>query len=288
MKINRMLLAGLAALACLVPATAAAAKPAATQKQYYLALGDSLSRGAQPNSSGVTLPTRQGYPNDLFTWERQHVKGLALKELGCLGETTTTMIKGGICKYAAGSQLNAAVAFLKANAGHIAFVTIDIGANDVDQCVNTSTGAINLKCVARGEATIKKNLPKIASALRKAAGTKVPIVGMTYYDPFLAQWFAGSSGQQEAGLSQQLAREVNGEITTAYKATNVAIAHVDSAFLTYKPFTDTELFEGGQVPVAVAGICQLTWMCAASPVGPNIHANPAGYALIASVFEGKL
>jgi hypothetical protein len=40
----------------------------------------------------------------------------------------------------------------------------------------------------------------------------------------------------------------------------------------------------GLVPLNVAVICKLTWMCAAPPVGPNIHANVAGYAAIAVTF----
>jgi hypothetical protein len=38
-------------------------------------------------------------------------------------------------------------------------------------------------------------------------------------------------------------------------------------------------------------ICKLTWMCAPSPVGPNIHANKTGYGVIAGAFSrvlGKL
>jgi lysophospholipase L1-like esterase len=195
------------------------------------------------------------------------------------------MMKGGICRYAAGSQLKAAVKFLRAHKGQVALVTIDIGANDVDNCV-TSSG-FNLKCLAKGEASIKKNVPKIAGALRAAAGPKVPIFGMTYYDPFLADWFNGTNGQQEAEASQGLAKAVNGEITKAYKSKQVRVAFVAAAFHTYKPFTDTTNLHWRKVPVAVAEICKLTWMCAPAPRGPNIHANAAGYAEIAAVFENK-
>jgi hypothetical protein len=34
----------------------------------------------------------------------------------------------------------------------------------------------------------------------------------------------------------------------------------------------------------VAFICQLTWMCAPPPEGPNIHANESGYGVIAQEF----
>ncbi len=282
---SKLIAAAVVAAGCLMPASAAAAKPAGAHHEYYLALGDSLARGAQPNAKGTTVPTNQGYANDTYAHERSKISGLTLKDIGCLGETTTTMMKGGICKYAAGSQLGQAVKFLRAHKGSTAFVTIDIGANDVDNCV-TSSG-FNFKCIAKGEASIQKNVPKIAEALRKAAGKKVPIVGMTYYDPFLAEWFSGTKGKEEAAASQGLAKTVNGDITKAYKSKEVEVAYVAAAFHTYKPFTDTTTYKSQKVPVAVAEICKLTWMCAPAPRGPNIHANAQGYAEIASVFERK-
>jgi hypothetical protein len=42
------------------------------------------------------------------------------------------------------------------------------------------------------------------------------------------------------------------------------------------------------VPLNVARICQWTWMCAPPPVGPNIHANDAGYHVIADTFAAQL
>jgi len=38
----------------------------------------------------------------------------------------------------------------------------------------------------------------------------------------------------------------------------------------------------------VARICQWTWMCAPAPLGPDIHANTAGYGVIAKAFEAVL
>jgi hypothetical protein len=38
------------------------------------------------------------------------------------------------------------------------------------------------------------------------------------------------------------------------------------------------------VPLNVAVICQLTYMCVPPPVGPNIHANRIGYSVIAATF----
>jgi lysophospholipase L1-like esterase len=284
------------ALAALLPASAALAKTHHHKKpkpkpSYYLALGDSLSRGAQPfgpvQSSGLdqTVPTNQGYVNDLFKTEKKKIKGLKLEQLGCLGETTTTMMSGGICHYAAGNQLAQAVRFIHKH--KISLITIDIGANDIDNCVS-ATGSINLPCVQAGEQTIQTNVPKIAQTLRKAAGKKVKIVGMTYYDPFLAEWLTGPSGHVVAEESVQLAQTVNGDLTNDYEAQSFKVADVATAFDTYTPVTTTTSSPFGTVPVAVAEVCEMTWMCQASPKGPNIHANATGYKLIAKTFVGAL
>jgi lysophospholipase L1-like esterase len=274
------------ALVCLLP-TAALAK---TKPSYYLALGDSLARGAQPfgpvqsNGLAETLPTNQGYTNDLYAAEKHKIKGLKLKQLGCLGETTTTMMSGGICHYSAGNQLAQAVKFIRKH--KIAFITLDIGANDVDGCVTGGTN-INVSCVTAGVGTIQANVPKIAKALRRAAGRKVKIAGMTYYDPFLADWFAGSSGLAVAALSQTLAKTVNGDLTSAYQAKHFKLADVATAFDTYGSLGTTP-YPYAPAPAPVANICAWTWMCAKAPQGPNIHANATGYREIATVFKKAL
>jgi lysophospholipase L1-like esterase len=234
----------------------------------------------------VTVPTSNGYADFLYATERKHTRDLKLAKLGCLGETTTTMRQGGICHYATGSQLAATKRFIAKH--RVTLITLDIGANDVDGCVSAS-GQIDLTCVSNGVATIQANVPKILSTLRKAAGPKVKIAAITYYDPFLADYLTGASGQAIAGASVLLARQVNGDLTTDYQAQHVRVADVATAFDTYTPFTTTTTLPGhGTVPVAVAQICKLTWMCAAAPRGPNIHANTTGYQDIAGVFAAAL
>ena len=76
------------------------------------------------------METRAGYPDQVYAALHRSRPGLELVKLGCPGETTTTMINGGICRYAGGSQLKAAEAFLRAHRGRVLLVTIDIGAND--------------------------------------------------------------------------------------------------------------------------------------------------------------
>jgi hypothetical protein len=60
------------------------------------------------------------------------------------------------------------------------------------------------------------------------------------------------------------------------------VADVAGAFAT----TDTTLVDGR--PVNVTRICAWTWMCAPAPLGPDIHANRAGYAVIARAFRERL
>ena len=72
---------------------------------YYLALGDSLSQGVQPDATGTSVRTGQGYPDQLYAMLRPSQPSLQLVKLGCQNETTATMIHGGICRYPEGSQL---------------------------------------------------------------------------------------------------------------------------------------------------------------------------------------
>jgi lysophospholipase L1-like esterase len=251
-----------------------------------VALGDSLAAGAQPTPAGQTVPTNQGYANDLLASQKSKFKGLKLKDLGCLGETTTSMLSGGaFCPYA-GSQLADAVKFIKAH--KIAFVTLDIGANDVDGCANVPATQL-VACVEAGLGTITKNVPKIVKQLRQAVGAKVKIIGMTYYDPFLADWVSTPPNQSLATVSIGLSNTLNRDLKTAFTVGHLKIADVAAAFDTDTPFTTTTTLAGhGTVPLAVAQICKFTWMCAAAPRGPNIHANAQGYKKMAAVFAAKL
>jgi lysophospholipase L1-like esterase len=266
-----------AALAVSTGATAAGAQG----QHYYLALGDSLSQGYQPNSNGVGTDTDQGYVDDIYSSELASDSSLVVEKLGCPGETTKTFIKGGICPIYR-DQLSDAAKFLKRHGADTSFVTIDIGANNVDNCVSGET--VNVVCVTEGVNHMKNQLPVILSTL-EAADPGVPIYGMNYYDPFLAAYLDGTSGQQLAALSLDLAQEVNGDLDAIYAQYNVPVADVADAFGTYdNTFNNNDTIEGNPVPDDVYNICALTYMCAPSPVGPNIHANPTGYQTIANAF----
>jgi lysophospholipase L1-like esterase len=275
----KLLVTALALLALLPAAAQAAKKP-----RYYVSVGDSLSVGWQPREDGTGARTNEGYVDFLFKTERRHHPRLRAKKLGCPGETARTFLEGGICQYPAGSQMQAAEAFLKRRRGRIALVTIDIGANDVASC--GSGGRIDFTCYRNGNASIDQNVPTIVSRLRRAAGRRTEIAGMTYYNPFLQQYLRGDDqGRQNASLSVSLVRELNGRLTRYFMAGRFKVADVGTAFQTYVPFEQTRNYPPyGEIPVAVAAICDLTWMCAPEPQGLDIHANPAGYRLIARTF----
>jgi lysophospholipase L1-like esterase len=295
-----VLVLALAALA--VCAATAAAKTVTTKggPRYYLALGDSLSQGQQPNLKGVSSNTNQGYADDLYQDELARVHNLQLVKLGCGGETTQSMITGKGNKYAAynhchpagGSQLAAAVAFLKAHhaKGAVPLVTIDIGANDVDNC---ATDPSPVTCAAAGTNQIATDVPKILAKLKKAAPKGTKLVGMNLYDPVLGGYFApaGSSANGLATLSVPLIKNINDTLGKADAANGFKTADVATAFDTYVPFTTTVSWEGNQIPLAVAQVCAWTWACSTPPSGPNIHANKNGYLAITGAFEkviGKL
>jgi lysophospholipase L1-like esterase len=280
---------------CLVPAIALClviAQPAAAVGQggsgshapvYYLSLGDSLAAGEQPVGDGVTgSPTNEGYADQLYAMAKARYPNLRLVKLGCSGfanptlggETTTTMITGGICRYPHGSQLAEAVKFLHAHRKSVAFVTIDIGANDFP-CQDSEA------CVAAGLSSIGRNLPKILAELRKAAGPRTPIVGATIYDAVLGNWLLGPEGQALATASVPVFATISGFLSSIYATAGMPVADVQGAFST-TDFTPVPELEG--LPLNVARICQWTWICAPAPFGPNNHPNATGYGVIARAF----
>jgi lysophospholipase L1-like esterase len=269
----------LVSLPALLTLWAATIAHAAAPPTYYLALGDSLAIGIQPSANG-DVATNQGYADDLFAVFRTRIPGLNLAKLGCSGETTTTMIQGGICSYPQGSQLAAAVSFIETH--HVALVTLDIGANDIDHCISTS--GIDPVCVETATTTVASNLPQILTELRTATGPDTLIVAMNYYDPFLAAWTLGAAGQALAKESVVATTAFNGLLVTVYQAFSVPVADVAHAYR----ITDFTPIPFINLPVNVFLTLSWTWMGASPPFGPDVHPNAVGYAVIAGAFVEKV
>ena len=266
--------------------------------EYLLSLGTSLSVGIQPvlagPNAGQNQPTNEGYPDQLFNILAADDDDLALVKLGCPGETTQSFIAGGKCEYKKRSQLAQAVKFLKKHGDDVKYVTIDLGVNDIlaSGCITGSGGAtvIDVNCIFAGPfADIPTNLGYILQTLQAAADEDTQFVAMNYYNTFLALWLTGPSGQVLAGQSSLLASIFNIDVLgLTYAAFGVPVADVAQAFQS----DNTTLVEFpppfGIAPLNVAAICELTWMCAPAPIGPNIHANVAGYGVIAATLAAEI
>jgi lysophospholipase L1-like esterase len=268
--------AAAAAAVAIVP-TASAADPGA---HYYVALGDSLARGYMPGAGD----TDQGYTNDLYATLHAKDPSLQLVKLGCSGETTGSMITGGKCtdRYPLGtSQLAVAEQFLRDHAGAVTYLTLDIGANDVDGCA--TGGSIDPVCVAQGIVTIVQNLQKILDGLTAADGKLPKSAGMTYYDPFLASWLSSAQGKVVAIASVGLLEAINTAESLLYVGHGFKVADVATTFHSLDFINQRTVAPFGKLPRNVADICQFTYMCSQQ----NIHANVAGYQLIADTFARK-
>jgi lysophospholipase L1-like esterase len=270
----------IALVAVLAFAPIAAVAPAdandANGIHYYVSLGDSIAAGSQPVIVSDSDQTSEGYADQLYASLHANDPKLRLLKLGCGGESTTSMIEGlsdswPSCdprvyksRYQHGTQLAEAVAFLHAHRQFVDLVTIDIGANDV--------------IGGGGVPVIETNLPVILAALRDAVGPSVPIVGMTYYDPFLAQiWF--TSFDLVALQIEANSHVLNGALENIYGSFGDPVAEVDQAFSN----NDTTLQPNG-LPLDVQRICEWTWTCVAG----DIHPNAIGYGVIAQTFEQAL
>lgn len=266
------------------PATGGASPPASSA--YYLALGDSLSAGTQPDGSGRDHPTRQGYVDGVAAHLRKQVPGLRTIKLGGAG-TSDSAINGPpvTSKYPGTSQLDQAVRFIKHHRKHIALITVNTGDNDVEGCI--STQAIDEECVQRGLDAVARNLSTIGRTLRSKAGKHVPMVGISDYDQFWAYWLNGGKSRSVANSSAGVIRRLNHTIDSNWKQSGVTSADAASRFHTFdtKP---VKLAGHGTVPHAVERICRLTWACSGPPIGFDDHAKPSGYGLIAKAVEAKL
>jgi lysophospholipase L1-like esterase len=261
------------------------ATPLPPGPRFYLSLGDSLSRGVQPSVLGQSRPTIGGYPDKLYAVLSGRQPGWNLAKLGCSGETTRTMIHGGICHYAEGSQLAQAEAFLRAHRGHVGLITIDIGANDPNNCIIGSVPASEIvSCMGTSIKGTQAYLHTIMGGLRAAAGRSVPIIAMSYYVPELAGWLDGLTGKEIAVLTERLVGGYNKILNRIYRHYDARVANVFGAFHS-ADFTDKVRLPGfGMLPRNVATICEWTWACARWPQGPNEHANDLGYGVIALAF----
>jgi lysophospholipase L1-like esterase len=269
----------LLALPSTAPAGAASTPAIGPATSYQLSLGDSLAAG-----TGASTPAND-YVNLVGAAEAASIPGLTVENLACPGATTTTLINGPGCTslYPQTTQLATAEAFLNAHPGQVPYITIDIGANDVDNCLTGAT--ISVSCITSGLSSINTNLPTIIAGLQ-AAAPGVPIFGMDYYNPFLAEWvLGGANGPALAKESAPLSAILNGDLTQLYGAQGATPVDVQGTFAT-QDFALTGSYNGATVPQNVARTCDWTHMCDNS--GFTIHTNDIGHVKLAGDFEQSI
>ncbi len=243
--------------------TSHAQQPLVGPKAYYLALGDSLAFGYQPN-----LNWAGGYASDFYTNLQAH--GVTTyTNLACPGETTTTMIKGGcpfplLRKYVyTGPQLTAAVDYLHQHAGQVSPVTLDIGADNLLSDLNSSSCTVNSNWT-KDLATVNSDLttvilPQLIAAMTVNGQMTGDLLLLDYYDPY-----------------QNLCP---GTVTYTEQV-DAALAH-DASLSGHVTFVDVFTpFGGASSPNP--NICTYTWMCS---LFKDIHAQNAGYSVMANAIE---
>src|SRR5277367_6291852 len=178
---RRFVALALCLLGVLAVAPAAQAAPRIKPlKQFYVSLGDSYAVG----TADPALPTTNGYPNMLVRLAKRKGYDYTLVNFGCGGATTTSMLNPtaaqkaigcnplalmpGAKNYPGQSQMQAALAFIKAHKGKVGLVTISIGGNDVDGCIADPTTAS--ACVAHNMPQAVVNLTTMVKQLRAAGG----------------------------------------------------------------------------------------------------------------------
>ncbi len=183
------------AVFCLTPLIATAG-----EKVTYLALGDSVAFGYDPNA--IPTPSNySGYPEKVaalsspLKWEAN---------LSCPGQTSGSFLNvnapeaskhcegpggfkalAGLHTFYTGSQMAEALFILNAERQHIKAVTLNIGGNDLillqEQCLGQPP------CILAGldgvTNQLANNLATILGKLRIEGGYSGPIIVLTYYSP---------------------------------------------------------------------------------------------------------
>jgi lysophospholipase L1-like esterase len=252
----------LAAAIGTVPGSRTTAATTVGPKTYYLALGDSLGYGYQPNGD-----FSHGYADDLYAhYAATHPTTTHFTNMSCPDESSTTFIKGG-CPYwyirktfYLGSQLNAALSFIKNHSGQVSPVTVDIGANDFLPLITTSSSGCTVSSTwPTALATFDANFKTILSKLKTALNGKGDLIAMNYYNPYQDE--CASSPDVMADL-----QTLNSHIASDAQAYSVPVADVFTAF-------------GG---ATTSNICTYTWMCSSYN---DVHATGTGYGVIAGAFQ---
>lgn len=250
-------------------------------KTYYLVLGDAGAFGYQPNHDWT-----HGYANQWFAELQTHgVKRLV--NYACMGEDSTTFISGD-CPFRAlrkipysGSQLSAAVSFIRAHPGQVSPVSLDIGADDGLKALWPRRSCNVIPYLWEQHlATLDENfttviLPALVGALTDANGRRTgDLILVNNFNP----------GQNVCPDQDVYLKELNAHLAADMAQFNLPVADV------YSPFNSG--------PLPNEKLCTYTWICAIDKVGHATGGQPGepdhgygvgnGYGVEAQVLEQTL
>lgn len=233
-------------------------------ERVYLALGDSLTAGFQGSTGDAK---GSAYPALLAARLGEDGVELRVENLACTGESTPAMVGGGRCFPPPDSQLREAERVIAAEEGRIALVTVLIGANDILRCVMTG-GAVDESCLTSGLGDTAEGLPVVLGRLRTALGPDVPIVALTFYDPFRATISGRPVPPGTSAGSARATEALNDVIREAAAGADVTVVDIRPAM------------EGAEG----TALCTTTSICRTG----DFHLNAAGHAAIADLLHDRL
>jgi lysophospholipase L1-like esterase len=232
-------------------------------KSFYLALGDSIAYGFQPtkaNASPATVDT--GYVDLFASRLRKLSPKLEVVNYGCPGESAVTFARGG-CDWLEhggklhdpfrGSQLKAALAFLRAHPGKVSPITVTLWGNDLPQPLSQNA--------KRAPSPIRSFARRFSSILRqlRAAAPKAEIIVTGAWNP----------EADRLAQSEPLYRSVDEAIRRSATAARALVADMFMA-----------LDGPGNFKAQKARLCALTFVCSKG----DPHPTDAGYRAMADAF----
>ncbi len=240
---------------------------------YYLALGDSMAYGVQPAKVDAGLPPsgfRTGYVDVFAARLRKLAPKIKVVNYGCPGESAKTFING-LCPWLGekrrlhdafkGTQLAAALAFLRAHPGQVSPITVTLWGNDLfDDFAPACKG--DPLCIrshaSAGLARFESRLGTIVGRLRSAAPTaEIIVTGAWNFDV------------EHLAKVDPLFRSIDAAIARVAATGKARVARM------YPVFSPV-----GKPAEAKARICSLTFICTKG----DPHPTNAGYRAMANAF----
>jgi lysophospholipase L1-like esterase len=226
-------------------------------QSYYLALGDSIAFGIQPDKGTRPATFENGYV-DLFAARlRKLSPQIELVNYGCPGESSVTFMRGG-CPWLRdgqklhdsfrGAQLEAALSFLRAHRGQVSPITLTLWGNDLAPL--SAKGPRLPKAIA----SFTSRLDSILDQLRSAAPTAEIIV--------TGAW---NIEIDRAKKTEPLYRSLDRAIARTAAGSHARVAKLYPVF---SPHGNPRR------------LCALTYMCSKG----DPHPNNAGYRAMADAF----